>query len=114
MAEPDSKPSPLSLLLSSRKGLVFFVVLVLVGIAAIGFEIAIVILCIRGRMEIQAAMTLAFGGVIIAVIGAVISAWKLLDGITLEDVSKRAQPTIAAGGDVKIETAKPVDGSTPS
>lgn len=93
--------SPLAGLIGSRKG----VLTLLVIIMATGLEIAIIVLTIRGKLSIEAAILASFGGLFTSAITAIAT----INGISKEDASEKGRPlTVAAGGnaDVSLSSAK--------
>lgn len=100
-------------LASSRKGLTFLLLLVLIGVASVGLEVAIVVLTIRGRLDVERAITVSLGTLITAAIGGVIAGARLIDAIAHEDAAQKSAPTsIAAGGDVILPQSAPAAAGT--
>lgn len=94
-AAATTKPSPLKSLFSSRKGVVFFLVLVLAGIAAVGFTVISLRAAWRGEMTVQAAFAQVRDVVIGSFVAAVVAAWKLMDTIKAEDVAHIEADSVA-------------------
>lgn len=86
MNEP--RTSPWRLLLTSRKGAIFFLLIALIGLAAVGFVFIILREAWAGRVPIKDAMTQVFGTVVTAVGAATASAIKLMGTIEGEDVAR--------------------------
>jgi hypothetical protein len=111
--EPKERPSPLRLILASRKGLVFIVLIALIGIAAVGFIGLTLHEAWAGRMTITAAMNQVFGTIIGAVVSATIAAVKLMDTFKDEDVAKinATAPRTPVNQQVNAPNAQVVDAS---
>lgn len=99
----DQKPSPLALLLSSRKAALGAFVAALIILFATGIEVAIVVATIRGRMTLEAAINASFGSLFVAASGAISLAWKIIDGITKEDVASKTAPAVINVADTSKE-----------
>jgi hypothetical protein len=95
-------------ILGSRKGLTFLMLVVLIGFACVALEVAIVVLTIRGRIDVDRAIGISFGTMVTGALGAVLAGSKLIDAISREDAATKAGPqSVAAGGDVIIPQGIP-------
>jgi hypothetical protein len=113
----DTNPSPQpqgvkpwSLILSSRKGVFTLVGIGLVLLMATGFVVLILVQTARGVMTIEQAMTLTFGTLLTAVLGAMWAVTKFVDSTSKEDVAKfaaQAKPSTVQTNITKVEDKKP-------
>ena len=77
-------PSPTAWFLSTRKGMLTLLVLVM----ALLLEIVIVVQAIRGRMTVESAIQTSLGTLFTSVLGVVAS----ISGIAKEDAAAKSQP----------------------
>lgn len=93
MADTPSK-SPLASLLSSRKGVLTILVLVM----ATGLELVILYEAFRGKLTIDDAIKASFGTLFLAVLPVLAT----INGIAKEDAAAKTTGNIASTGDVTV------------
>ena len=84
----DKPSSPLAGILASRKGVLMLFLLVMATL----LELAIVVLAIRGKMTIEAAIQTSLGALFLGMLGPLAT----INGIAKEDAAAKGSPTIAA------------------
>lgn len=80
--EPKTKASPFASLLTTRKGVLTLIVLVM----ASGLELAIIAQAIRGTLSIDDAITKSFGVLLVATTAALTNVWA----IAKEDAAEKS------------------------